>query len=506
MRRAVLVLATACLLATPTVLAFFSGGFYAQPRVVAALVVWVLVLALVVTGPAPLPRSTAGRVALGGLVLMTVWTAASLAWAPLGGPANDSVQRLTLYTGALLLAIGVMRAPWAVRLVEPGLAAGATLVVVYGLAGRLLPGVVHLAHSRSAGGRLEQPLTYWNAEGALAAVGLILCTRLIGDRSRPPALRILAATAIVPLGAGVYLSFSRGAIAVALVGLVTLAALAPSRAQLRACLAALVTAVLAAVACVPFDGVTALQGTTGGRERDGAALLVLFVGLALVLGWLTARDVGRGGAVSDAPPAWARRLAPVAAVLGAAVAVGLVVGGLAERPTAAELSAGARATRLTTVSSNRYEYWRVASRVFAERPLVGGGAGSFRVAWLQERSIHEAVRDTHSLEFEMAAELGVVGLLALALLIGGVAVAGRRALSRDRRLAAGPCAALIAWVLHASIDWLWQLPAVSLPALALAGTLLVLSEDPQRGRTLSGSSRRCAAPARTSAAGSRSPA
>ena len=31
-------------------------------------------------------------------------------------------------------------------------------------------------------------------------------------------------------------------------------------------------------------------------------------------------------------------------------------------------------------------------------------------------------------------------------------------------LAAGSVAALSAWFLHASIDWDWQLPAVSLPA------------------------------------------
>ena len=71
----------------------------------------------------------------------------------------------------------------------------------------------------------------------------------------------------------------------------------------------------------------------------------------------------------------------------------------------------------------------------------------------------------------MAAELGLVGLLAFGLMVGGVAAAARRALGRRRALAAGPTAALVVWLLHASIDWDWQLPAVTLPAIALAGGL-----------------------------------
>ena len=55
MRRVACAAGAACLLGGATVLAFFSGGYFAQPRLVAALVTWALVLALAVTGPAPLP-------------------------------------------------------------------------------------------------------------------------------------------------------------------------------------------------------------------------------------------------------------------------------------------------------------------------------------------------------------------------------------------------------------------------------------------------------------------
>src|SRR5947207_2530024 len=93
------------------------------------------------------------------------------------------------------------------------LAAGPVGVIGYGLSGRLAPGVVTLHRSASAGGRLEQPLTYWNATGSLAAIGFVLCARLAGEPSRPRAVRCAAAAGAVPLATGVYLSFSRGALA-----------------------------------------------------------------------------------------------------------------------------------------------------------------------------------------------------------------------------------------------------------------------------------------------------
>ena len=244
MRRAVLAVAAACLLLGPTVLAFFSGGFYSEPRLIAAIVAWVLVLALAVLGPAPLPRGRPGAAVLAGLGLLTAWSALSIGWAPLGGPAVESVQRLVLYLGALLLAIGVFRAaPLAVRAAEPVLAAGTAIVIGYGLAGRLLPGIVELSRSERAGGRLEQPITYWNGEGALAAIGLVLCARIAGDRGRPAWMRAAAAAAAAPLAAGVYLSYSRAALAVAVIGLVVVVAAAPSRTQIRAAAVVLVAGV-----------------------------------------------------------------------------------------------------------------------------------------------------------------------------------------------------------------------------------------------------------------------
>ena len=470
MRRPVLIFAGACLLGSPTVLAFFSGGYFAQPRLIAGIVVWALVLCLALTGPAPLPRAAPGRVALGGLAALTGWSALSIMWAPQAGPAVQTVQRLLLYVGALVLAVGTLRDPRLRRAVEPALAAGAAIVIGYGLSGRLLPDLVQLASSRSAGGRLEQPLTYWNAEGALAAIGLVLCARLAGDRRRPRSVRLIAAAAAPALAAGLYLSYSRGALAVAVLGLLVLAALAPSRAQLRAVLVVFGVGACVAASTELLPAVATVQG--GDRAQDGAALLAVLVIAAAVTAFLIART----GEEPPEAPRWYRRLGPAAWTAAALVAAGLIVGGVAERPSERELSAGAGAGRLSSVTSNRYEYWRVALGAFRDDPLTGLGSGGFRVVWLQERPIRETVRDAHSLEFEVAAELGLIGLVALALMCGGAAVAARQALGAHRTLAAGSAAALVVWLLHASIDWDWQMPAVTLPALILAGLLIALAE------------------------------
>jgi O-antigen ligase len=477
-RRAVLTSASALLLGGPTALAFFSGGYFAQPRLWAALGAWLLVLLVAALGPRPFPASAAGRLAVAGLALMTVWSALSLTWAPIAGAALDSIQRLVLYLGALLAAIGLLRNRRVARGLEPALALGATVVIAEGLSGRLLPGVITLERSFRAGTRLDQPITYWNAEGALAAVGLVLCARLVGDRTRPLALRALVAAACTPLAAGVYLSYSRGAIAAVVLGLLILLAVAPTWAQLRGVGVALLAAVLGATAAAVMPGVASLSGALAARERDGAivlaALLGISAGAALLTAWLHRSELR--GRLPVRRIASAGRLSAVAVAVAVLIAMGLVGASLQERGDRS-LRNSVGASRLTSVKSNRYEYWRVGLRSFVDNPLRGVGAGGFRVQWLRERPINEGVLDVHSLELEMACELGLVGLLALGLLIGGVAGAGRGAMRRDPPLAAGCIAATSTWLLHASIDWDWQVPAVTLPAILMAAMLVDVAES-----------------------------
>ena len=54
--------------------------------------------------------------------------------------------------------------------------------------------------------------------------------------------------------------------------------------------------------------------------------------------------------------------------------------------------------------------------------------------------------------------------------------AARACLAADPVLAAGPIAAFVTWAIHAGLDWLWEMPGVSLLALGLAALLVARAE------------------------------
>ena len=149
-----------------------------------------------------------------------------------------------------------------------------------------------------------------------------------------------------------------------------------------------------------------------------------------------------------------------------AAAVGVVVAaGIALRHRALAYAAvGAGAAALVALlalpaaaPADRAAYWSSAHHVIAVHPLLGSGAGTFAAVY------HGAVpgHDAHSLYLQALAELGPVGLVLVVALFGVALVAALR-----RNLAA-PAAGLAVYVLAAGVDWDWQLPAVTVGALAL---------------------------------------
>ena len=453
MRRAALTAVQAGLLLLPVVLAFFSGAFFEGARLIAAICAWALLaLAALAVPGAPLPGTRPARAALLALAGLAAWTWIASSWSssPAGAVAWSDRH--------------------AARMVEPTLAAGALVVIGYGLSGRLLPGIVHLHATVRAGGRLEQPMTYWNATGALAAIGLVLCARVAGDVTRPRVLRIAAAAAAAPLGMGAYLSFSRGAIACLLAGLAALVAFDRSRAQLRAALIALGAGALAGAAAAPFGAVRALH--PGHATAEGLAVLALLAVIAAGAALLQARAGERRSPLRLGT-------APVVAVVVALALLPYAAVVLAERGGPSRDAAfGATNARLSDVGTHRLSYWRVAVDVAADHPIAGAGPGAFAVEWLRRRTIDERVRNAHSLELQTLADLGLVGLALLAGVLAATALAARRVLGADRALAAGPAAAALTWALHAGLDWDWEMPAVTLVAVALAGLLLCRAGAP----------------------------
>jgi hypothetical protein len=476
-RDALLGVAAATVLVGPFVLAFHSGGFFDQPRIVAALVTWGVVGLVAVAAPRPLPRDRRALTAVLGLLLLTAWTALSLTWAPIVDAGIDDLQRLVLYTGGLVAAAALLRGR-VLRVLEPLTLLGTVVLLVYGMSDRLLPHTVFLKHYFSSGSRLEQPLTYWNAMGLVAAIGLVLAARLAADRSRPDALRVLAAAAAAPLGVGLYLTFSRGALAALGTGLVVLLAVAPTWTQLRGIALTLEVGALPAIVASVMPGVVNFNSTESARVVEGWVLIAVLA-LAMLAGGALQAWAGRAeraGVVSLGRLPLPRRVGLIATGLVVLAAVVFVASAAREQRGAATVPTAATAQRFGSLQSNRYQYWRVALSTFADHPLAGTGTAGFRVEWLRRRTIGEQAKDAHSLYLETAAELGLVGLALLATVLVAVALAARRALRLAPAAAAGPAAVIALWAFHAGIDWDWEMPTVTLLGLAFAGAILALAD------------------------------
>jgi hypothetical protein len=112
-------------------------------------------------------------------------------------------------------------------------------------------------------------------------------------------------------------------------------------------------------------------------------------------------------------------------------------------------------------AGNRAFYWHAARHAGLAHPLGGTGAGTFAADYGGYPPAHDA----HSLYLQAFAELGVVGLLLVTAL-----VAVPLAVALRRRLAV-PAAGLAVYAVAAGVDWDWQLPAVTVAALALAASL-----------------------------------
>lgn len=123
------------------------------------------------------------------------------------------------------------------------------------------------------------------------------------------------------------------------------------------------------------------------------------------------------------------------------------------------------------LTHGRLALWGDAAATFAERPLLGAGAGAFLAA-SAERQGESPVRFAHSLPLEVGVELGVLGLGALALLVAGAGLALRRARGTPSLWLFGP--AVVAFLAANLVDWSWQLPGVgAIFAVALGGLIAV---------------------------------
>ena len=154
------------------------------------------------------------------------------------------------------------------------------------------------------------------------------------------------------------------------------------------------------------------------------------------------------------------------AALGAAAAVAVAV--------VAAVSSGEHGLAAQLAGANRPHYWHVAWKEYTLNPVTGSGAGTFDSFWLHYRPVDSFARDAHSLYVETLAELGPVGLALLVLALGVPLVVLRR---RGNPLVAAAAGGYVAFVVHAAVDWDWELPAVTVLGLACGAVILAGSRS-----------------------------
>jgi hypothetical protein len=146
-------------------------------------------------------------------------------------------------------------------------------------------------------------------------------------------------------------------------------------------------------------------------------------------------------------------------------------------------------SHFATVGSGRYDIWRSALEAFRAHPVGGLGQDNFGDWYLRHRHTYEEPLWTHSLELRLLASTGVVGLVLFAGFLAAALTAAVKARRRgellDRMLVGAALLPLGVWLIHGSIDWFWEFPALSGPALgflAMAGRLGA-AVDPSLART-----------------------
>jgi O-Antigen ligase len=463
-----------------------QGGYFPSAWGWAALgLLWPAGIALVLKSSLRISRAESAFV-LAWLAL-GAWIAVSLVWSQDLPQTVLEVERVLVYVAGVW-AIVVLAETDQARRVLGGALAGITVIALFSLGTRLFPGQLRV-YDRSAVYRLAQPLGYWNALAIFSAIGVILALGFAA-RGRSLAARAISAAILVPLLSTFYFTFGRGGWIALGVGLTVMVLIDPRRLQLLATLLVVAPSCVTAIWLANHSsGLTRAGASAAHAAHDGhrlAVALLLLAGIsagASALVWFVERHV--------VVPA--RLRSAFAIVLILALTAGLLAtfarygspSALARKGYAAFKAPPPHAVnlnqRLLSFSGNgRYDLWRLAWDDAGDHPWLGSGAGTYGRYFLKHQPADVSfVRDAHGLYIETLSELGPFGLALLVIALGVPLVVATR--MRGDPIVPAAAGAYTAFLVHAIVDWDWEVPAVMLAGLVCGGSILLIG---RRDRSL----------------------
>jgi tetratricopeptide (TPR) repeat protein len=144
-------------------------------------------------------------------------------------------------------------------------------------------------------------------------------------------------------------------------------------------------------------------------------------------------------------------------------------GALAQPPS--DQSASLEAASASAAGNGRYQWWSASLEGWAENPLTGLGAGNWELYWNANGTLPVFTLHAHSLFFEVFAELGILGLLAVLAFFGAAIVAGVGRRRSSRGEVAVWLGLLAAGLVSALGEWTWHIPAATVPLVIAAAVL-----------------------------------
>jgi hypothetical protein len=474
-----------------------GGGYDPNPWYLGALALIALWCATAL-GLVRVRLSRWTMIACAALAAYTAWSFLSILWAHGQGAALHGSDRTLVYLAAFTTFAMLPWTRWSLRV--------ALVLLVAGLGAVALVSAIRVAALADPSGlyldaRLVYPLGYYNADAALFTMTALVAIALACRRGGAPVLRVAGlAIAAVCLQLAV-LGQSRGWLFTVPAALALTLLILPGRLRLLAfALGPAAATAVAAPALLGVYGHATVHGVALGEPRvahvlhqQGAhavrAMLLADMILALLAALAVAFD--RRTALSETATRRANRVGAALAVLAvlAAAAIGLAAThghpvGRVERAwnSFAATGAGSGAggsSRFGGLGSQRADFWRVALHEWSAHPLLGIGQDNFAAGYLRLRRTEQEPRWVHSWELRLLAHTGLIGALLFALFLIAAALAALRGpgvrAPPVRTAAAMALLPAIVWLVHGSIDWFWEVPALSVPALAFAGAAAALA-------------------------------